>query len=107
MALAPPKYHAIAADHLGTIYIKKLNAGERDVFERQASKGGSRALTVAHCAFDDRGMRIFSDDDVSTLALIDADVLDPIVTTALRFNGYTDEEQEKLRKNSNGQAASS
>jgi hypothetical protein len=104
LASAMPKYEQVDVPGFGTVQIKKLNAGEKDAFERASKGAGSRALTVAHCSFDERGERVFSDDDVLALNQLDPDLLDPIVTVALRLNGYTAEEQEKLLKNSNGQA---
>ncbi len=103
-----PKYLPLEVEGLGTVYIKRLTAGEKDNFEQATpGKATRRAITVAHCCFDDRGARIFSDADVPTLEIIDAAAIDPIVIEALRFNGYTKEEQDALLKNSNGQAVSS
>jgi hypothetical protein len=102
-----PRYEEIDVPGFGLVYIKKLNAGEKDAFERASSGAGSRALTVAHCSFDERGERLFSDDDVLRLNQFDPDILDPIATVALRLNGYTKEEQDKLLKNLNGRAVTS
>ncbi len=107
VASSKPRYQEVVVPGFGQVFVKKLNAGEKDAFERASRGSGSRAKIVAHFSFDERGERLFSDDDILTLDQSDPDILDPIVEVALRFNGYTEEEQEKLRKNSNGQAATS
>ena len=88
----------------GTLHIKKMTVGERDKFESAADgNAGNRALIVIHTACDERGAKIFTEEDVTELREIDPDILDPIVMVALKFNRYTKEEQAALLKNSNGQ----
>jgi hypothetical protein len=104
-----PKYETVETP-AGLLYVKKLNAGEKDRFEAAhfaADKRDFRARTVAHCVFDERGARLFDDDDISTISMMDPELLDPIVTAALKLNGFTKEDQDELRKNLNGQAVHS
>jgi hypothetical protein len=107
---AKPQYERAEIPGIGEVFLKKLNAGERDRFEAASTKlGGSmhRSLIISHFCFDDRGARLFTDDDLSTLDLLDPELIDHVVVRALTFNSYTKDEQDELRKNSNGQAVSS
>ena len=103
-----PQYEEQEIPGIGKVFIKRLTAGEKDAYEK-ATPGSttSRALTVVHCCFDDRGIRVFQESDVQEIEQIDPAAIDPIVVAALRFNGYTKADQEALLKNSNGQAVSS
>ena len=103
-----PQYLEHDIEGIGRVYIKRLTAGEKDLYEKLTpGRTTSRAVTVAHCCFDERGARVFGDSDIPALELIDASIVDPIVMVALRFNGYTKAEQDELLKNSNGQAVNS
>ena len=101
-----PKHENIEVPGLGMVKVKKLNAGEQDAFEvanSEAKAKDFRARMVAHTCINEQGARLFSDEDIPSLTLFDADVLDPIVEAALRINRFTKAEREALRKNSNGQ----
>ncbi len=103
-----PSYLEHNIPGMGKVWIKRLTAGEKDAYEKATpGKTTSRALTVVHCCFDERGSRVFTDDDVASLDVVDATIIDPIVVAALKHNGYTQADQEALLKNSNGQAVSS
>ncbi len=102
-----PQYEEHDFAGLGKVFVKRLNAGEKDRYEKASQQTVGRAVTVAHCCFDERGARIFSDDDVIELEQMDPTLTDPIVKAALRINGYTEADQAELLKNSNGQAVSS
>jgi len=104
-----PKYEPFDIPELGQVFIKRLNTGERDRFER--STPGStirRATTLVHCCFDERGARVFDDGDAEMLEDLDQPWVDQLVKKALVFNGYTgDDATAAIRKNSNGQVVNS
>ncbi len=103
-----PKYESIDVQGIGSIQVKKLNAGEKDAFEAQlAAKNGNRAAAVIHGCFDDRSARIFEDDDKMWIESLDPDVVDPIVQLFMKLNGYSSVEQERIAKNLNGQVVNS
>lgn len=103
-----PEYKPIELEGVGTVFIKRLTAGEKDAYERaNVGNNVNRAVVLCHFLFDDRGERIFSDDDMLALSQSDPMTIDHIVVEALKFNSYTKEEQDQLLKNSNGQAATS
>jgi hypothetical protein len=102
-----PKFVPYEVAGLGTVYLKRLNIGERTRFEEAAHNAGDRARVLIHCCFDERGARIFDDEDYETVKLLDPDGIDDLVLTALTLNKYTKDEQDKLLKNVNGQAVTS
>lgn len=103
-----PYYEPVNVADLGTIYVKRLNVGEKDAYEKATPDNKiSRAATLAHCCFDDRGARLFDDGHVHDLEQLDEPWVDEVVKTAVRLNGYSKEEQEAVLKNSNGRATNS
>ena len=103
-----PKYESIDVEGIGAVQIKKLNAGEKDAFEAQlAAKNGNRAAAVIHGCFDERGARIFEEEDKLFIETLDPDIVDPIVQLFMRLNGYSSVEQERIAKNLNGQVVNS
>ncbi len=106
-AKAAPYYEPLEIPGIGTVHIKRLNVGEKDLYERACPGSSvSRAVTVVHGCFDDRGARIFKDEDVSTVALMDDSIIYPIVMKFFAINKVSKEDQDELLKNSNGQAVS-
>lgn len=103
-----PKYEEVPVPELGgTVWVKKLNAGEQDALEKQhtaTENADFRARVVAFCTIDRQGARLFADEDVAELSLFGAEVLDPIVKAAARLNRWSEMAQEAIAKNSNGQA---
>lgn len=105
-----PKYEEVIVPELGIVWVKRMNAGEKDRFDQQhtIAKGEDfRARVVAHCCITEQGARLFSDEDIPELSLFDPDILNPIVKAASNVNGWKEEAQEELAKNLNGQAVSS
>jgi len=102
-----PKYEEIEIEGLGKVFVKKLTAGEKDAYEASGGKTHRRTQILVHFCFDERGARIFNDDDADELEQLDPALIDPVCALALSLNGYTKKEQDELLKNSNGQAANS
>jgi hypothetical protein len=104
-----PTYEPMDVPGIGTVHIKRLDAGERDRYEWASKKydsNTSRSLVLVHFLFDgERGSRLFRDEDCADLDHLDPAMIDPVVARALTFNGYTEAEREELVKNLNGQPA--
>jgi hypothetical protein len=87
----------------GTVFVKMMNAGERDAFDVEQSRVGMRdlraRLTVA-CACDAERKPLFGLADVAALSLGSPEALDPIVKAAARINKLTDDDVDALQKNS-------
>ncbi len=99
-----PQYEQYEMPGVGTVHVKRLTGGEKDLFERACKDYVGRAITLVHCCFDEQGAKVFRDEDVAALAQLDPLLTDHIVKAALRLNRYTEPEQDELLKNSNGQA---
>ncbi len=107
-AVTAPYYEAVEVPEIGTVYVKRLTVGEKDAYEK-ACPGStvSRAVTVVHGCFDDRGARIFREEDIPIVATMDDSYVYPIVMKFFAVNKVSKEDQDELLKNSNGQAVSS
>lgn len=100
--LGPP-YHC-------AVWIRALAGHERDLLEaeRFAARDGPptvqlaniRARMVARCAVDERGERVFADEDVAALGRKNAAMLDRLWTVAVRLNALSAADVEELEKNS-------
>lgn len=103
-----------------TVFVKELNAAERDQFETSMMKvdrkgrfAGTnmvnlRARLAALAICDKDGNRLFSDEDAAALGLESAAVLDRVFSVAQRLAGITEADMADLEKNSvSGPAAAS
>lgn len=103
-----PVYEPVSVAGIGIVQVKRLTAGEKDAFEAGVNgNAGNRAAVMLHGCFDDRGARIFDDDDRSMIEQLDPELIDPVVIVFLRLNRYTKAEQERIAKNLNGQVVNS
>src|SRR5271165_5801552 len=83
-----PKYEVVEVGGLGELWVKKLNAGERDRLEillEQTKRANFRAQIVAATCINQQGALVFADADVDQLTLFDVETLDPIVEAAIRL----------------------
>lgn len=99
----------------GIVHIQTISAAERDAFElaiydenearKKRDRGGRvraaksmRARLVARCACNEKGVRVFTDDDVARLSAKSALVVDRLYAVAARLNGLTKEDEDTLLK---------
>jgi hypothetical protein len=81
----------------GDVLVRGLRSAERDAFETAMFKteGGvrvlhtqnARARLVVLCCVDEKGERIFTDDDADALGAQSAVALDRVYTAAARLSG--------------------
>ena len=92
----------------GSVIIRTMTAGERDLFERDmlaARKSGAvlpaniRASVVARCLVDESGHRLFTDEDITDLAEKSAAAMDRVFAAAQKLNALSDEDVDELSKN--------
>lgn len=93
----------------GDVFVRALNAGERDRFEASlfAGAGGSRkqdltnlrAKLVVLCCVDDSGKRLFADTDVDAVSAKAGAAVDRVFVAAQKLNGMTSVEVEAAAKN--------
>jgi hypothetical protein len=92
----------------GMIYVRTMTGTERDAFEstlvegegmnRKQSLANFRARLVAITATDEKGVRLFSDDDATRLGMKSSLAISRIFNVAQRLNGIG-QEAENLIKN--------
>ena len=95
----------------GEVWVKGFTGAERDAFEisimefREGKKPklvleNMRAKLCAMTVCDEKGNRIFKDEDIPALGKKSAKALSLIFDKAQELNGLSDEDVEKLSKNS-------
>ena len=90
----------------GDVSIRTLTGTERDAFEASIVSGKKhdmtniRAKLVARSVVDEKGVRLFTDDDVCAIGRKNAKALDRIFDAAQRMNGIRETEIQELEKNS-------
>lgn len=90
----------------GQVYVREISARERDQFEATMVDSAGpdklanvRARFVAIVACDEKGSRLFSDDDATWLGDCSAAALDRIFDAGRQFNGML-AQAEDAKKNS-------
>jgi len=90
----------------GVVFIKTLTGTERDAFEESIIRDGKANLTniraklCVRTIVNEKGERLFADNDIAVLGAKSAKALDRIFAAAQKLNGITAEDIEELEKNS-------
>ncbi len=94
----------------GDVYVRCMTGTERDSFESEAyavkgknveiNKDNFRARLLVRVLVDEKGERVFSDQDMGALGGKSAKCLDRLFTVAMRLNGLSKDDVEDLTKNS-------
>jgi hypothetical protein len=94
----------------GEVYVRCMTGSERDNFESEAyqvrgksvdiNKDNFRARLLVRVLVDEKGERIFSDQDVAALGDKSGKALDRLFSAAMRVNGLSRDDVEELTKNS-------
>ena len=80
----------------GSVYVTKLTAGVRDLFDKKLNENkvngevnleNVRAKFVALVVVDEDGKRLFEDSDIEWLGELDSDGIQKIVDVGFRING--------------------
>ena len=84
----------------GKTFVRTITAGEKDEFDRQASKDGKfRCRLVMLCCCSEDGKPEFTNLDLPALDDLPVTVLEPIVDAALSLNRIGAKDAEEIRKN--------
>jgi len=90
----------------GSVRVRSLTAGERDVFEIEMKDARSHgqvpnvpAALAVKVLTDEAGKRLFTDADAETLTAYHAKPLDRVFNLAARLSGITKDDVEQLEKN--------
>jgi hypothetical protein len=88
-----------------TIHLRTMSGTDRESWEVSAFKDGKadmthfRAKLLARCIVDDKGARVFTDDDIPALSAKSGPVLVRLYDTAAKMNGLTKADVAELTKN--------
>jgi|SRR5690606_649522 len=89
----------------GKARLMSMSGDDRDRFETKILEGrkgdaidlvGMRALLVGLCLVDEKGKRLFSDNDLRRLGAKSAKVLSRLYDEAARMNGITKADEDEL-----------
>lgn len=90
----------------GDAFIRTMSGGERDSWEMYAAKQlektnnvNLRARLASLTLCDEKGNRLFKDDQVQALSKKSAKALDRVYEAAIKLNKLSDEDIEALEKN--------
>ncbi len=94
----------------GAVTVSQITAADRDRFEasiyvgegtaRKTNTANMRARLCAICLVDEKGERLFSDEEANALGKKNADVMDRLFDIAQRLNGMNKAEADKAKKDS-------
>jgi hypothetical protein len=86
----------------GSVWVRGMTAGERDMFEDKIRTEGMknlRALMASMTIIDEDGKRMFTDKEVKGLAGKSAEALDKVVEVASKLSGLLESDIEILEGN--------
>jgi hypothetical protein len=88
----------------GTVYVKAMSGKERDAYESWAlSERGVRNIrgkAAARCLCDEKGARLFSDQDAGRLGDIKVSILQKVFIEFQRLSGLTKDDIDELEQGS-------
>ena len=98
---------AVEVDGLGTVYVAKFSAKDRDRFEEIVTGGipgkvnlkNVRAQVATLLIVDEDGKRMFSDADADALGELDTDAIQAVVDAGFAINGIKQDAVEEAAKN--------
>lgn len=89
----------------GSVFIRVMTVGELDAYQREwvgkrdTGVDNFRAKFLARCLCDEKGQRLFTDEQVEQLAAKSAKVVGRLFDKAAAHNAITDKDVEELAKN--------
>ncbi len=96
----------------GKVHVKGLGGTERDAYVKSNLTGKGKNTTsdisnmtaklVARCMIDEKGERMFNNNEVAELGQKNAAALTRIYRVAVRLSGLDDDDLDKITKNSDG-----
>lgn len=99
------KYEVVEAFG-GEVRVSVMSGRAKDMFEASVNEGGKintkniRAKLAAATMVDENGKLLFNEQDIEALGNLSSSDLDKVVTVAQRLNTLTDDDVDKLAKNS-------
>jgi hypothetical protein len=91
----------------GDVIVSEMSGTTRDGWEqavREKDASGRlvspRAKLIVFTVVDEKGNRIFKDDDIEAIGKLSSEALEKIIAVAMRLNGLGADEINKAKKNS-------
>jgi len=89
----------------GSVFVRIMSGTERDRFEGEFVNGNRavdmvRAKLVAKCLCDEKGERLFTEQEIPALGEKSAAALDKLFTMCMKHNKFTKDDVEELAGNS-------
>lgn len=101
-----PREEVAVPEWGGAVWVRTLTAAERDAFEASVNPGKGRknlanfrARLAVLCVVDEKGERLFQDEDAAALGRRSAAALDRITDAALRLSGLSEAGQKEAEGN--------
>lgn len=93
---------------IGRGYVRCMTVGEKDRFDfAKDSQNNFRARLLIATVCDEQGSLLFFAKDAPALGQLPVSTAEPFIDAAIRVNKMSKEDQDALRKNSDGQDDSS
>lgn len=98
----------------GAVRLQELSASDRDMWESESfvlnPEGTSakfnpkhaRARLVVRCLVDDKGKRMFTDDEVAAIGSLSAASVQRLFNAARKLNAISEDDMKELEGNSDG-----
>ena len=89
----------------GDIFVSEMSGETRDVWEvallksHDNNKKNRKALLIVSTVVDEKGKRLFSDDDIEAVGKLSGIVLEKVCTLAIELNGLSVKSLEKSEGN--------
>jgi hypothetical protein len=89
----------------GEVFIRVMTVGELDAYQKEwvgkkeVGVDNFRAKFLARCLCDDKGLRLFTDEQIEQLAAKSAKVVGRLFDKAASHNAITEKDVEELAKN--------
>lgn len=89
----------------GDVFIRVMTVGELDAYQKEwvgkkeVGVDNFRAKFLARCLCDEKGQRLFSDEQIEQLAAKSAKVVGRLFDKAAAHNAITEKDVEELAKN--------
>jgi hypothetical protein len=96
----------------GDVRLQELSASDRDMWENESfvlnaegtgakfNPKHARARLVVRCIVDDKGRRMFSDDEVAAIGSLSAATVQRLFNAARKLNAISDDDLSELEGNS-------
>lgn len=101
LAMSSTDIRAVTLPGGKVVYVRSLSVADTERAQQLSSSGDIPAIAawVVLSACDEKGDRLFTDEDAEKVKSLPAKIAKPICEAALDLNGFTEKEVDKDSKN--------